>query len=301
MKNIKYIVFMILLSSFILEATDIVNRNSSCSSYANDTTSNFKDSEISIYANSSSCIFKTKQSRRGNKNFIITTKPKFATLITKLSLHNYDTIMLNGTKIDLLADGCYGVADERRGCFDINRPWRLNQMSPINSFGARRNNPHTLLINTMSSLLDSDAKVESSVIGFAADGFAIFGPYIKESGKVRKVKSSYRVKSGEREEINAINPGGKYNGKYRDDYEYVSGLGDLDECNGMFVNGVYSYYVTEGYPYILGCFKGRVNSSFNKRVDRNKPRYIKKSGRREDTQSREKTAYIRTQPRYEAR
>ena len=266
MKNIKYIVFLILLSLFALEANEIVNRNTSCSSYANEVVSSSKESEISIYANSSSCIFKTKQTRRGVAELEITTKPNFAILITQLSLHNYDAIMLNGTKVDLLAAGCYGVADERRGCFDMNRPWRLDEMSPINSFGTRRNNPQTSLKNTMSILLDSDAKVESSVIGFAADGFAIFGPYIKESGKVRKVKSSYRIKSGEREEINAINPGGKYNGKYRDDYEYVSGLGDLDECNGMFVNGAYGYYVTEGYPYILACFKGRVNTSFNKRA-----------------------------------
>ncbi|MCW8865167.1 MAG: YHYH protein, partial [Colwellia sp.] len=48
------------------------------------------------------------------------------------------------------------------------------------------------------------------------------------------------------------------------DYEYVAGHGDLDECNGMSVNGVYGYYISDGFPYILTCFKGVPDPSFNK-------------------------------------
>jgi len=49
---------------------------------------------------------------------------------------------------------------------------------------------------------------------------------------------------------------------FTQDYEYVEGLGDLDECNGRFgvtpefPNGIYHYYVTDGYPYIQRCVKG---------------------------------------------
>jgi len=32
----------------------------------------------------------------------------------------------------------------------------------------------------------------------------------------------------------------------------------------MTVNGVYGYFITDGYPYILSCFKGTPDSSFNK-------------------------------------
>ena len=49
-----------------------------------------------------------------------------------------------------------------------------------------------------------------------------------------------------------------------DDYEYVAGLGDLDACNGMTVDGAYGYVVTEGFPYILGCFTGTPDPSFRK-------------------------------------
>ena len=33
---------------------------------------------------------------------------------------------------------------------------------------------------------------------------------------------------------------------------------DLDECHGREVDGSYRYYVTEDFPYILGCFHGEL-------------------------------------------
>lgn len=51
-------------------------------------------------------------------------------------------------------------------------------------------------------------------------------------------------------------------GVFTQDYEYVAGLGDLDECNGRtgvtpeFPNGIYHYYITDSYPYIQRCVKG---------------------------------------------
>ena len=46
------------------------------------------------------------------------------------------------------------------------------------------------------------------------------------------------------------------------DYEYVAGSGDLDECNGRvgvtpeFPNGTYHYYITDTFPFIQRCVKG---------------------------------------------
>jgi hypothetical protein len=57
---------------------------------------------------------------------------------------------------------------------------------------------------------------------------------------------------------------GNYDGTYVDDYEYQVGSGDLDECNGMIINGHYGYYVTSSYPWIMNCFKGTPDSSFRK-------------------------------------
>ena len=55
-------------------------------------------------------------------------------------------------------------------------------------------------------------------------------------------------------------------GAYIDDYEYVSGLGDLDQYNGRFgitpeyPSGTYAYFVTTDssgnptYPFVLGSY-----------------------------------------------
>ncbi len=80
---------------------------------------------------------------------------------------------------------------------------------------------------------------------------------------MREVTSSYRLRAGARPS-GANNPGGSYDGTFIDDYEYITGLGDLDECNGMMRSGVYGYYVVNSYPWVLACFKGFVNESFNK-------------------------------------
>jgi hypothetical protein len=113
-------------------------------------------------------------------------------------------------------------------------------------------------------IFNGDSGTPSGVIGFAADGYPIFGPYFDANGVIRKANASYRLKSGNRPS-GAGDPGGSYDGTFRDDYEYVAGQGDLDECNGMTVNGQYGYYVTEAFPYLVGCFMGTPDPSFNKR------------------------------------
>ncbi|WP_368408951.1 YHYH protein [Celeribacter halophilus] len=64
--------------------------------------------------------------------------------------------------------------------------------------------------------------------------------------------------------INTRPGGGTYDGTFIDDWEYIPGSGDLDQCNGMTQNGVYGYVVTATYPHVLGCFTGSPDPSFNK-------------------------------------
>ena len=41
---------------------------------------------------------------------------------------------------------------------------------------------------------------------------------------------------------------------------------ELDECHGTTSRGgVYRYYITHNYPYIIGCYKGSVVGSINGR------------------------------------
>ena len=101
------------------------------------------------------------------------------------------------------------------------------------------------------------------MIGFAADGFPIFGSVFRDGGTVRTATSSYRLKTGTRPG-GSDGPGGTHHRTFVDDYEYVSGLGDLDACNGMTVDGIYGYVVTEAFPYIMACFTGTPDPSFRK-------------------------------------
>ena len=105
----------------------------------------------------------------------------------------------------------------------------------------------------------------SPVIGFAADGFPIYGTYFKDptTSQVRKAVSGYSLKTGSRGTRSNTNPGGNYDGTYIDDYEFTN-AGDLDQCNGMTVNGQYGYYVTESYPWVIKCFSGVPDNSFQK-------------------------------------
>ncbi len=107
------------------------------------------------------------------------------------------------------------------------------------------------------------SKAHSPVIGYAMDGYPIYAvygyadPHDPSSG-VRKISSSYRLKKGNRPEP----PGGKYDGAFSKDYEFVEGLGDLDKCNGRFTitkdfpRGTYAYFLTEEWPVIPRYFKG---------------------------------------------
>lgn len=45
-------------------------------------------------------------------------------------------------------------------------------------------------------------------------------------------------------------------GTFLEDWEYVAGSGDLDECNGIIIDGTYAYFLTGGFPYVPRCLNG---------------------------------------------
>ncbi len=283
-------------SSSPIDITDSIftNTSSSCADYVNSYQSSVSDvkrnqsfqGSLSISLSGNKCnftsnaipnhnfqdgsaSFATNVSEQ-NQSFSVTTSPVAASSSTELSLNIDNGIFLNGAKLDLLAAACYNVGDEKIGCFDMNTPWRFDPMSPLNDFGTDSHNAHTQPEGTYHyhgspvAMFYNDTAVISPVIGFAADGFPIYGSYFDDNGTTRKATSSYQLKQGARVAISGENPGDSYDGKYVDDYEYKSGAGDLDECNGMTVNGSYGYYVTDSYPWVMKCFTGTPDSSFSK-------------------------------------
>jgi len=111
-------------------------------------------------------------------------------------------------------------------------------------------------------------------VGWASDGHPIlykFGP--DANGIVKELSSSYSLKEGLRPGDGVSAPCGPYTGKYTNDFEFVSNLGDLDECNGISASitletelGLedfeYYYVVTSSFPQISRCMVGNVSPDF---------------------------------------
>ena len=279
--------------------TDITNaiftrRSSNCATYVGDYTATARDlqrgvdlnAEVSITATDSECTVMSDgipnhDFNDNSANFVtdaaavertltFTQNPSIAATATPISQTFWDAIMLNGVVVDLLSAGCYRPnspmagpdGNVLAGCMD-GAPW-----APGNRFGADMHNAHLQPDGTYhyhggpEAMFDDNPGANGSpVIGFAADGFPIYGSYFLDgTGMVRKAVSGYELKSGTRPG-GQMNPGGTYDGTYIQDYEFTN-AGDLDECNGMMVNGQYGYYVTDTYPWILNCHSGTRHSSF---------------------------------------
>merc|ERR1711935_215847 len=90
---------------------------------------------------------------------------------------------------------------------------------------------------------DNVGEYGSPVIGFAQDGFPIYGHYFydQDNNEVRMAESSWQIKEDflngrEKPSGAAFNPPPISThdlGIFVEDWEYVENSGDLDECNGM--------------------------------------------------------------------
>ena len=111
-------------------------------------------------------------------------------------------------------------------------------------------------------------------VGWASDGFPIlyrFGP--DKEGNIKEMFPSFQLKAGLRPGDGISAPCGSYTGKYTNDFEYIPGKGDLDECNGVEASVTlttaqgeetfeYYYVVTHSFPQISRCMKGNFSDDF---------------------------------------
>jgi hypothetical protein len=129
-------------------------------------------------------------------------------------------------------------------------------------------------------LYELDASEHSPIIGYAFDGFPIYGSFgfanTNGTGGIARIESSYQLRSMvDRTTLpdgTVLSPG-QYGpnistayplGFFIEDYEFVSNSGDLDIHNGRiantpeYPNGIYAYYATANsdlsaaYPYFIG-------------------------------------------------
>ena len=145
-----------------------------------------------------------------------------------------------------------------------------------------------VVLSTICTLYDADglyainSSIHSPLIGFAYDGFPIYGAYgyqnANGTGPIVRIKSSYSLNSGTTRTLGP-NVSTTYPlGYFREDYHYTAtsaGTPDyLDEHNGRFCvtpeypSGIYCYFATvdanwnSTYPYVVGpTFYGNRNAA----------------------------------------
>lgn len=215
---------------------------------------------------------------RGNPNPIrpldyhitVPANPQVADEITPVERQPFG-IAINGVPFDP------GTAEYWRR--DTNSGWRYDALSGNINLGIDSSNGHVQPTGAYHYHGIPNGLVESTddskgmiLVGYASDGFPVYSVYGYEDkddaeSDLTKVKPSYQLKEGLRPD----GPRGYYDGTFVQDWKYVEGLGDLDECNGRFgvtpeyPEGIYHYYLTETYPFIPRYTRGEPDPSFDRR------------------------------------
>ncbi|MCF8259688.1 MAG: YHYH protein [Melioribacteraceae bacterium] len=219
--------------------------------------------------------------RSQSSTYAITTTPSEAATLTSLLSSNGPTysfgVLLNGVELDPVAAEPW----PHEGFMAANVNWEWNLEATMVQIGLDCNNAHVqpsgkYHYHGSPSLYLQDLDVSSTemtLIGYAADGFPVYYKYgyssaSDSSSGVKVLTSSYRLKSGTRPGDGVTAPCGEYTGVYSADFEFVEGLGDLDEANGRtgvtpeYPMGTYYYVVTDDFPNIPRYFRGTPSSDF---------------------------------------
>jgi hypothetical protein len=182
--------------------------------------------------------------------------------------------VLNGVKIDAGTGG--SCDDSGTACSLANNSgsWNIEALGQTSfDFGTDDNNAHVqpggeYHYHGMPEGFIAKRGGDSStmtLIAWAADGFPIYarhGYSIADdaSSELKTITGSYQhvgAVSSSRPSVDTYPLGA-----FQQDWEYIEGSGDLDECNGRvgvtpeFPDGIYHYYATDTYPFLQRCVKG---------------------------------------------
>lgn len=244
------------------------------------TANNIPDHSVGLFGRVAGAINPNAISQQ-NSTYRIDTTPELAGTNTQLLSSTGPQysfgVLLNGVEVDPVAAEPW----PHEGIMSPNVNWEWNLEATMVQIGLDCNNAHvqpsgkyhyhanpTLYLDSINASTSA-----MTLIGYAADGFPIYYKYgfinANDDGSgVKELFSSYRLKSGDRPGDGVTAPCGEYTGVYSADFEYVTNLGDLDECNGRigvtpeFPNGTYYYVITEDFPNIPRCLKGTPANDF---------------------------------------
>ena len=195
--------------------------------------------------------------RPQKRRYVFPLKPK---MTGKARFARIPGVALNGVKFEP------GTA-ERFVC-ESGEVFQLEAFQELMDLGLDSNHAHvqptgeyhyhgvpTEFINTLNTNNDL------VLVGFAMDGFPMY------YSKSNQYKPSYQLSEEQRtgqvcdlktphQHISKKLENTAPDGTFVSDWEYQEGLGDLDECNGINIDGMYIYLVTESYPYVGRCLMG---------------------------------------------
>jgi hypothetical protein len=215
----------------------------------------------------------------GNPNRIAAQRVSFSTTLTPALRKDGPVrvkipgFALNGVKFD---PGTAQSCTEDCGNYgrDPGGPWRIEALNQSYfQFGVDENNAHVQpggayhYHGVPTGLLKADGNIgqKMTLVGWAVDGFPMYARYAYTNAKdphssIRALRTSYALKSTPDAGRPALSIAPM--GTFAQDYHYVAGSGDLDECNGRtgvtpeFPAGTYFYLIADGYPYVPRCVKG---------------------------------------------
>lgn len=217
-----------------------------------------------------------------NKTYTITNQPVKAaqffslTNATTLSLWSFG-VLLNGVELDPIAAEPW----PHQGLMAANVNWEWNLEATNVKIGLDCNNAHVqptgkYHYHGSPTLYLQNANIPTNkmtLVGYAADGFPVYYKYAytnatDANSAVVAMTSSFRLKSGKRPGDGVTAPCGSYDGVYSNDYEFISGLGTLDQANGRegvtpeYPSGTYYYLITDDFPNIPRYFRGNPAPEF---------------------------------------
>lgn len=253
------------------------NSEWSCTSTTRDLVANgIPDHEVGTFPSSANPNTITEQ----NVSASFTLEPELTETATELGgPRGTIAFVLNGVKVDAGTGGTCNDSGETCSLGGNVGNWSIEALGQTSfDFGTDDNNAHVqpggiYHYHGMPEGFVAKHGGNSStmtLIGWAADGFPIYARYgHNDAGNadsaIKLMSGSYRLVT----EVSSSRPSTSLYplGTFAQDYEYVEGRGDLDECNGRFgvtpefPAGIYHYFATDSYPYFQRCVKGAVQST----------------------------------------
>ncbi len=204
----------------------------------------------------------------------MTLTPSVTTTATTLGGPRGTTgYVLNGVKIDASTAGTCNDSGSNCSLAGMVGSWNIEALGQSSfKFGTDSNNAHVQpggayhYHGMPEGFVAAQGKGQAmTLIGWAADGFPIYARYgyttaTDATSAIKVMQASYQLKTtpDANRPATSLYP----MGTFAQDYQYVAGSGDLDECNGRtgvtpeFPSGTYHYMATDTYPYLQRCVKG---------------------------------------------